>query len=1068
MKQNLLFMLFVAGLSISPLYGQVKTHNIIAEDSLTILKDTIDKEFDFNTNSVNATGADGVDFTKVNFYPPEAASLMRYVNYPVSQLTGIPDIRIPLYTLKSGDVEIPMELSFHTDNYLRVNQLPGVAGAGWSLTSDLQITRSVNGFDDFKNTEGKIGYYYNTGKVEANYPAQGSSSSYSKSDLRRIAEGYIDMEPDKFYYRLPTKSGAFYFQRQTDGKFQPVSVPYNGVKISFNPTGQVFTLVDTDGTSYVFSATNRDYTQFQGGGVTPVTMSWKCDKIVNKLAQTEVTFTYGNPFTYSSVVQDNGRIEIIDNYNETLSVYDDCHTICNDQNQNPVQESYCPWWKAAGPKKKIYGTSSTIQFFTNGNTGPGFVTLTASGYNIGGGVPARNLSTLYTNNLTEISFRGGKITFAYTANNALSSIQVKKSSGDVVKTITLVQSTTSDKYQRTLNALTVGDEKYTFSYGINRLGGVMADIWGYKGQALSGSYVPLPVQDIDINVGTTTRFFPGCQVPDKQSYKVTIGGEDIFSIAADRTLLTINYPTGGRAEFIVGQNRFRDNQTIKGSGGFRIEKIRYYDSGGTSPVKERIYKYGPDEDGTGIPHTIPVLDGYGANTYTEQTAKVIYDTRVIHSFRKRTFGGETVEALTFDNGCAVNYSQVAEYEAENGALCGKTVYTSDTHTYSMETASPTSPYPLREDEWYLGMPESVTYYKYKNGQYVWTKKTENQYNKYFDPVQIFRARCWTATEVLIVGGSQGSMSREELVENNAVYYLNKRGIRTGIVQLTGVDESEQDDNGNIIKKVTRYYYDSQKDVKPSRVERSQSDGTQEVEHLIYPTAYASSSGEGSFLSSLVSKNIVDYPIEHVFRRNGQVKAGTVNLFNSNGTLASVYTLAGATSADAGFKLSNRPQGNYVSDATTNTAFSKSSLYSSKTTVSRYDSYGNPLCITDTESGQTVCYIWSYTGLYPIVEIRNATYDAVKSALGTTPESYSSQSSPNMTAVNALRTNSQLKNAQVTTYTYELLKGMTSSTDPTGLTTYYSYDSQGRLSKIYIKEGGTDKTIKEYLYNYKVK
>ena len=49
-------------------------------------------------------------FTKVNFYPPVAASLMKYVEFPVSTLTGIPDIRIPLYEINSGDVQIPVQL----------------------------------------------------------------------------------------------------------------------------------------------------------------------------------------------------------------------------------------------------------------------------------------------------------------------------------------------------------------------------------------------------------------------------------------------------------------------------------------------------------------------------------------------------------------------------------------------------------------------------------------------------------------------------------------------------------------------------------------------------------------------------------------------------------------------------------------------------------------------------------------------------------------------------------------------------------------------------------------------
>ncbi|MFQ8805401.1 MAG: hypothetical protein ACLR8Y_10185 [Alistipes indistinctus] len=34
-------------------------------------------------------------------------SLMRYVDYPVSHLTGVPDIRIPLYEIKAGRLTFP-------------------------------------------------------------------------------------------------------------------------------------------------------------------------------------------------------------------------------------------------------------------------------------------------------------------------------------------------------------------------------------------------------------------------------------------------------------------------------------------------------------------------------------------------------------------------------------------------------------------------------------------------------------------------------------------------------------------------------------------------------------------------------------------------------------------------------------------------------------------------------------------------------------------------------------------------------------------------------------------------
>ena len=49
---------------------------------------------------------------------------------------------------------------FHTDNYSRPNQLAGSVGKGWSLSTELQITRQVNGLDDLNPSTLTPGYYY--------------------------------------------------------------------------------------------------------------------------------------------------------------------------------------------------------------------------------------------------------------------------------------------------------------------------------------------------------------------------------------------------------------------------------------------------------------------------------------------------------------------------------------------------------------------------------------------------------------------------------------------------------------------------------------------------------------------------------------------------------------------------------------------------------------------------------------------------------------------------------------------------------------------------------------------
>ena len=63
-------------------------------------------------------------------------------------------------------------------------------------------------------------------------------------------------------------------------------------------------------------------------------------------------------------------------------------------------------------------------------------------------------------------------------------------------------------------------------------------------------------------------------------------------------------------------------------------------------------------------------------------------------------------------------------------------------------------------------------------------------------------------------------------------------------------------------------------------------------------------------------------------------------------------------------------------------------------------------------------------------------------------------------MNKLRTN--LLGAQVTTYTYDNVYGMTSKTDPAGHTIYYNYDPIGRLS--YIQDQDLNVTHR-FAYNY---
>lgn len=136
----------------------------------------------------------------------------------------------------------------------------------------------------------------------------------------------------------------------------------------------------------------------------------------------------------------------------------------------------------------------------------------------------------------------------------------------------------------------------------------------------------------------------------------------------------------------------------------------------------------------------------------------------------------------------------------------------------------------------------------------------------------------------------------------------------------------------------------------------------------------------------------------------------------------------------------------------------------------YDSYGNPTHISKNGIEQ-VLYLWSYNGQYPIAEIRNASYSdveaVVKSAFGVSSiNALSSLSTVTFAQLEKLRCHVLLKDALIITYTYNPLIGMASSTEPSGKTTYYNYDSFGRLDTVLFENNVKEKDVIEaYKYNY---
>lgn len=137
----------------------------------------------------------------------------------------------------------------------------------------------------------------------------------------------------------------------------------------------------------------------------------------------------------------------------------------------------------------------------------------------------------------------------------------------------------------------------------------------------------------------------------------------------------------------------------------------------------------------------------------------------------------------------------------------------------------------------------------------------------------------------------------------------------------------------------------------------------------------------------------------------------------------------------------------------------------------YDTKGNPVEVSK-KDGTHIVYIWGYNQTQPIAKIENAKLSDIPNTIKSEIET-ASNLDIDLTTENSLRVSLDklrndnlcplLSNAQVTTFTYDPLIGVTSVTDPRGLTMYYEYDEFNRLEFIKDTDGNL---LKEHKYNYK--
>ena len=229
---------------------------------------------------------------------PTAASLGKYGEYPVSLSTGTPAIDLPLITLNSEKLSLPISLSYHSGS-IRPDNVPGWVGLGWSLSAGGVIARTVRDLpDDFDGgwPKGK-GFYNdrNTFNNEYNNP-NGFTPTYVLENIDK----YRDWQPDEFNFNVNGMAGQFYFDHNGQIQIQSQRDLKIEVELStqdINGSGGHFnkwTITDENGILYVFERKEWSISNnVVGGGSNsaPYVSAWYLSEIRSPISGL-IVFTY--------------------------------------------------------------------------------------------------------------------------------------------------------------------------------------------------------------------------------------------------------------------------------------------------------------------------------------------------------------------------------------------------------------------------------------------------------------------------------------------------------------------------------------------------------------------------------------------------------------------------------------------------------------------------------------------------------------------------------------------------------------------------------------------------------
>ncbi|QEM09168.1 hypothetical protein [Mucilaginibacter rubeus] len=982
--------------------------------------------------------------------PPNAAGFIQYTKVPVGEFTGIPDIKVPLYTIKSDNLNFPLFLSYYARG-VQPNTHSGWVGTGWNLIADGVITRKINDLPD-EFASDYIGYNspYGDNMHYGWYFGANHTQNYSISQYQGHAvstgttSGYVvvDTAPDEFSFSINGISGTFFLGsdgkwkvRSADGTTLRIQETVGSVTIrplassssqfdyqTINPTFVQFTLTAGDGTRYIFGGNpssggsnttiefNRRGPSSESYNNNMTAMAWHVSEI-DLPSGKKITFNYfrdGTVFTYAPSMSEN--YEVYGSIPGTsISVSGKGFNVDPlDFSMNAMDPVYLQ--TIVFPEGKVVFNavpSNEVDYLEARNTTS--IRDAGNGYakNSPGIVNSYNIFHTYgdlANNTPYFPFNSqgnlGEMWYK------LNSIQVYDNNNKNLKTFNLSYS--SDANTRLfLSSVQENDlPAYTFTYNTTPLPAycsIHTDHWGfYNGQKT------LPAFTYDANNFVTTAF--------QDSYYQFREPDPAYVTAGILTKVT--YPTGGYSQFFYEPNQYskwvgfpvavNTLPSAMTGAGVRVQKVVTTDNANLTPITYE-YKYVnnlTDNVSSGV-LGMP-KPAYAVN---DQVTYVRYDSNgnAVSLGSGVNFGfwsSNSINPSQNDDGNIVTYSNVIERQSNNGVFNGMkaTVFTNHDNGYPNNNPDQIAFSLSGASQSYLFHNSNRTF---ERGR-ILTETSYDQNNKIIHQLQFTynddATRFDQCTKLILSSVQQeyiGNYANGPVGGPSYITFVNNSALRFFYYfpYLKKKVETFYPNDGSVNNTVTttNYAYDA---VNGTRNQVSQSTvdskGYTTTSLTKFPLDYGTPSNpEDDFTKGIVnlqSKSAVSLPVESMVQLNDgsattQTLSATLNSYHPTLPVANLVYKALISDPKAAFTPST---------IAGSCCLVKDGTYEPRMVTDIFDNNGNTL-LEHVVNGGYKAYQWGYSNTFPVAVLSNAPANTTTTINTTTSSTVAISSSGTRTA-----------------------------------------------------------------------